>query len=170
MNIQKTPLSHLSFRLTDHSDALYLTKWLSDPEVLHWFPMITQPEVVDAIRIWIGYSRFGSGITVEHNNVPCGMATLYIQAYEKLKHTCLFSIIVQKDKRGCGIGSLLMENLMKLAQEKFNISILHLEVYEGNPAYKMYAKLGFTEFGCQERFIKEKNTYIAKVFMQKRLI
>ena len=98
------------------------------------------------------------------------MATLYIQAYEKLKHTCLFSIIVQKDQRGYGIGGLLMEKLMELAQEKFNISILHLEVYEGNPARKMYAKLGFTEFGRQERFIKEKNTYLAKIFMQKRLI
>ena len=170
MNKQKNPLSQLSFRLTDRSDAPYLTKWLSDPEVLRWFPMLTQPEVADAIRIWIGYSRFGSGITVEHNNVPCGMATLYIQAYEKLKHTCLFSIIVQKDRRGCGIGHLLMEKLIELAKEKFKISILHLEVYEGNPARKMYAKLGFVEFGRQERFIKKKNTYLAKVFMQKRLI
>ncbi|KAG6559552.1 Acetyltransferase (GNAT) family [Candidatus Rhabdochlamydia oedothoracis] len=170
MNRQKKTLSNLSFRLTDRSDAPYLTKWLSDPEVLHWFPMLTQPEVADAIRIWIEHSRFGSGITVEHNNVPCGMAILYIQAYEKLKHTCVFSIIIQKDKRGCGIGQLLMEKLMELAEEKFKINILHLEVYEGNPARKMYAKLGFVEFGRQERFIKEKNTYLAKVFMQKRLI
>ncbi|QZA59132.1 GNAT family N-acetyltransferase [Candidatus Rhabdochlamydia porcellionis] len=170
MNRKRKTFSNLNFRLTDLSDAPYLTKWLSDPEVLHWFPMLTQPEVADAIRIWIGYSRFGSGITVEHNNMPCGMATLYIQAYEKLKHTCLFSIIIQKDKRGYGIGHLLMEKLMKLAEEKFKIDILHLEVYEGNPACKMYAKLGFVEFGRQEKFIKEKNTYLAKVFMQKRLI
>lgn len=170
MNGQKKIHSNLHFRLTNQSDAPYLTKWLSDSEVLHWFPMLTQSEVADAIRIWIGYSRLGSGVTVEHNNVPCGMATLYIQAYEKLKHTCLFSIIIEKDKRRCGIGHLLMEQLIKLAQENFKISILHLEVYEGNPARKMYVKLGFVEFGRQERFIKKKNAYLAKIFMQKRLV
>lgn len=170
MSRQKNVLSALTFRLTEHSDAPYLTRWLSDPEVLQWFPMLTEPEVADAIRIWIGYSRLGSGITIEYNNVPCGMATLYIQAYEKLKHTCLFSIIIQKDKRGIGIGYLLIEKLMELAKEKFKIKILHLEVYEGNPARKLYTKLGFVEFGRQEKFIKEKGKYLAKIFMQKKLI
>lgn len=170
MNQPKTLLSNLNFRLTKPSDAPYLTKWLSDPEVLQWFPMLTEAEVADAIKIWISYSRFSSGITVEHNHMPCGMATLYIQAYEKLKHTCLFSIIIEKDKRGSGIGRLLIEKLMELAKEKFKIRILHLEVYEGNPARKMYAKLGFVEFGRQEKFIKEKGAYLAKIFMQKKLI
>lgn len=169
MNRQKIPLSELTFRLTDRQDAPYLTKWLSDEEVLHWFPMLSDAEVADAVRIWMGYSRFGSGITAEHNKVPCGMATLYIQGYEKLKHTCLFSIIIQKDKRGYGVGRVLLEKLIELAQEKFKIKILHLEVYEGNPAYEMYAKLGFVKFGRQERFIKEKGGYLAKVFMQKIL-
>lgn len=169
MNRQKIPPSELVFRLTDRQDAPYLTKWLSDVEVLHWFPMLSDAEVADAVRIWMGYSRFGAGITVEHNKVPCGMATLYIQGYEKLKHTCLFSIIIQKDKRGCGVGRILLEKLTDLAQEKFKIKILHLEVYEGNPAYEMYTKLGFIKFGRQERFIKEKGEYLAKVFMQKTL-
>jgi putative acetyltransferase len=97
------------------------------------------------------------------------MATLYIQGYEKLKHTCLFSIIVQKDKRGCGIGRVLMERLIELAQQKFKIEILHLEVYEGNPAYKMYEQLGFVQFGRHEKFIKEKGEYLAKIFMQKKI-
>ena len=69
-----------------------------------------------------------------------------------------------------GIGRLLIEKLIELAKEKFKIRILHLEVYEGNPARKMYAKLGFVEFGRQEKFIKEKGIYLAKIFMQKKLI
>lgn len=169
MNRQKPALSELTFRLTGPQDAPYLAKWLSDTEVLHWFPMLSDAEIADAVRIWTGCSRLGSGITAELNKVPCGMATLYIQGYEKLKHTCLFSIIVKKDKRGMGIGHLLMEKLIELAREKFNIKILHLEVYEGNPAYEMYAKLGFVAFGRQEKFIKEKGVYLAKIFMQKNL-
>ena len=71
--------------------------------------------------------------------------------------------------RGKGVGKALVEQLMKHAKEKFKIEILHLEVYEGNPAKRLYERLGFTPFGCQTRFIKEDGKYIAKIFMQKKL-
>ena len=143
--------------------------WLSDPQILRWFPMFDAREIEDAVRIWIGYSRIEAGITVEYNSEPVGMANLYIQPYKKLAHTCLFSIIVKTEMRGKGIGKELIEHLMKYAKEKFKIEILHLEVYEGNPAQRLYERAGFKQFGCQTRFIKEDGKYIAKVFMQKQL-
>ena len=83
------------------------------------------------------------------------MANLYIQPYEKLNHTCLFSIIVREDMRGKGVGGALLKQLMKYAKEKFKIEILHLEVFESNPARKLYERLGFKPFGYQAHFIKE---------------
>lgn len=159
----------LSFRLTRLEDASYLQRWLSDPNILRWFPMFDAREIEDAVRIWIGYSRIESGITAEWNGEPIGMANLYIQPYKKLAHTCLFSIIVKEEMRGKGMGKALIEYLMKHAKEKFKIEILHLEVYEGNPAKHLYERVGFKEFGCQTRFIKEDGKYMAKIFMQKRL-
>jgi RimJ/RimL family protein N-acetyltransferase len=159
----------LTFRPTRLEDAPPLMQWLSDPKVLRWFPMFDAREIEDAARIWVGYSRMEAGITAEWDSEPCGMANLYIQPYKKLKHTCLFSIIVKDGMRGKGVGKALMEQLMKLAKEKFNIEILHLEVYEGNPARRLYERLGFKEFGKQSRFIKEDGKYIGKVFMQKKL-
>ena len=136
---------------------------------MRWFPMYDAREVEDAVRIWISYSRLHAGITAQWDDLPCGMANLYIQPYRKLAHTCLFSIIVQKDMRGKGIGKALIEELMKLAKTKFHIEILHLEVYEGNPAKKLYERSGFEEFGIQKRFIKEEEGYLGKFFMQKIL-
>jgi putative acetyltransferase len=159
----------LTFRLTQLEDTPHLLRWLSDPKILRWFPMFDAREIEDAVRIWIGYSRIESGITAEWNKEPVGMANLYIQPYKKLVHTCLFSVIVKEEMRGKGVGKALIEELMKHAKEKFKIEILHLEVYEGNPAKHLYDRLGFKEFGCQTRFIKEDGKYIAKIFMQKRL-
>lgn len=161
--------SSLTFRFTELADAPPLTQWLLDPAILKWFPMIDAREVEDAVRIWIGYSRLQAGLTAEWNKEPCGMATLYIQPYKKLQHTCLFSVIVKEEFRGKGVGAALLRQLIQLAKEKFHIEILHLEVYQGNPAQKLYERLGFKEFGIQRHFIKENGKYTAKVFMQKVL-
>lgn len=161
--------SPLTFRLTSAEDAAPLLRWLSDPQILQWFPMFDAREIEDAVRIWVGYSRIESGITAEWNGESVGMANLYIQPYKKLAHTCLFSIIVKNEMRGKGIGSALLEQLMQHAKAKFKIETLHLEVYEGNPAKRLYERAGFEEFGCQTRFIKQNGKYMAKIFMQKKL-
>jgi GNAT superfamily N-acetyltransferase len=161
--------AHLTFRLASHEDAPYLTEWLTEPSILRWFPMYDAREIDDAVRIWISYSRLQAGLTAEWDGIPCGIANLYVQPFRKLAHTCLFSIIVRKDMRGKGIGKALLEELMKLAKTKFHIEILHLEVYEGNPAKKLYERLGFVEFGFHKKFIKEEEGYLGKFFMQKLL-
>ncbi len=165
--MQKT--SPLEIRLTRVEDTAYLLRFLSDPQILRWFPMFDAREIEDAVRIWIGYSRIEASLTADWNGEPVGMANLYIQPYKKLAHTCLFSIIVKEEMRGKGIGKALIEQLIKQAKEKFKIEILHLEVYEGNPAKRLYEREGFKQYGRQERFIKEEGKYIAKIFMQKRL-
>jgi GNAT superfamily N-acetyltransferase len=163
------PSSHLAFRLTGLGDAPFLLEWLSDPDVLRWFPMYDAREIEDAVRIWVGHTKIEAGLTALWDGVPCAMANLYIQPYQKQMHTCLFSIIVKGSMRGQGIGKYLLEELIKYAKERFKIEILHLEVYEGNPARRLYERLGFKEFGRQNHFIKENGKYSAKVFMQRPL-
>ena len=75
----------------------------------------------------------------------------------------------QRERLHRGAGTILLNAQMKNAREKFDIEILHLEVYEGNPARRLYKRLGFTKFGEQRHFIKEDGHYRAKVYMQKEL-
>ena len=166
MQQSKNPLN---IRLTHADDAIHLAQWLSKSDILRWFPMYDAREIEDAVRIWISYSRLHAGLTAEWEGSPCGLANLYIQPFKKLKHTCLFSIIVKQEMRGKGVGKALIEQLCTMAKEKFHIEILHLEVYEGNPAKKLYERLGFKEFGFQPKFIKEEKGYIGKIFMEKCL-
>jgi RimJ/RimL family protein N-acetyltransferase len=152
------------------ADMFYLKKWLLDPVVLGWFPMTNALEVEDALKNWQIYARLGSAFTAEVDGKPAGAINLYINQYEKIKHQSLFAILVGEEYRGKGVGTKLLEFLMKVAKEKFGITLLHLEVYEGNPAYRLYKRLGFKEYGVHKKFLKEKDgSYHSKVLMQKEL-
>ena len=160
----------LSIRQTEEPDAAYLTRWLLQPDVLRFFPMWDVREVEDAVRIWINFAKFGSAITALWDEQPCGMGLLNLQPFKKLAHQCLISLIVDEQHRNKGVGTALVEELTQLAKSRFSIEILHLEVYESNPAIRLYRRLGFKEFGCQKHFIKEEGRYVGKIFMQKELV
>jgi putative acetyltransferase len=166
---EQKPLEGLSVRYTENADGEHLKNWLMDPEVSSWFPMEGEAEVDDATRRWISFSRIKSSITCELNGVPCGIATLYLQAYKKLIHQAEFGIIVAPGYRNKGIGTFLIKSVMRLAREKFNIELLHLQVYAENPAIRLYKRMGFREFGRQTHWIKEKDRYVGRIFMERFL-
>jgi putative acetyltransferase len=159
----------VTIRFGEESDQKYLVEWLLQPGVLEGFPLSDLREVEDAARIWMSYSKIKGVLTALWDGVPCGVANLYIQPYKKLSHQCLFAIIVDEKYRGKGIGKLLLEELMKLAKESFGIELLHLEVYEHNPAIRLYERMGFRQYGIHKRFLKDNGRYLSKILMQKRL-
>lgn len=151
------------------ADGAILSKWIEKPDVLRWFPMCDQREIDDSVRIWLGYIRLGASFTAEYDGKPAGMAVLYLQPYKRFEHHALFAIIVDENYRNKGIGKALVQHFEKEARDKFKIELLHLEVYDGNPAIRLYERLGFKEYGRHPRFIKEDGKYVAKILMQKDL-
>ena len=149
------------------SDGPILGSWIIKPDVLRWFPMCDQREIDDSVRIWMGYSRLGASFTAEYDGKPAGMAVLYLQPYQRFSHHALFAIIVNEDFRNRGIGKALIEYFERVAREQFKITLLHLEVYDGNPAKRLYEREGYKEYGRHPRFIKEAGKYICKILMQK---
>lgn len=160
---------HLKIRFAEESDQTYLIEWLLQPGVLDGFPLFDLREIEDAARIWISYSKHHAVLTATWDDVPCGIANLYLQPYQKLSHQCLFAIIVDEKLRGRGIGAKLLRELMSLAKERFKLEFIHLEVYQGNPAIDLYKRLGFEVYGVHKRFMKDKGKYLDKILMQKYL-
>lgn len=170
MSDSKKQLKNVEIRYTELSDAKYLREWLHEPGVLRWFPMADDIEIDDAVSRWVGFSRYKCSLTAVRDGVPCGIATLYLQPYRKLAHQCEFGIIVGGDNRNLGLGTLLINSLAHLAKETFKIELLHLQVYADNPAKRLYARLGFKEFGTQHGWIKESDgTFTGRTFMEKNL-
>jgi ribosomal protein S18 acetylase RimI-like enzyme len=159
----------ITIRPGELSDQEYLVEWLLQPGVLEGFPLDDLREIEDAARIWVSYSKIGGVLTALCDGVPCGIANLYVPPYKKMAHQSLFAIIVDEKVRGKGVGTQLMNELMALAKNKFHMEFLHLEVYEGNPAIRLYERLGFVQYGIQRHFVKDKGTYRAKIMMQRKL-
>lgn len=163
-------LSDVEIRYTEPGDAKYLKEWLSDPNVNRWFPMADQVETEDAVSRWIGFSRWRCTLTAVRGGIPVGLCTLYLQPYRKLAHQCEFGIIVCDKQRGKGVGTLLLSSIMSLAKETFKIELLHLQVYSENPAIRLYERLGFKEFGRQDKWIRELDgSYTGRIFMERLL-
>ncbi len=161
--------SEISVRFTELEDALYLKESLMEPEVLQWFPMADEREVDYAVRIWIGYSKWKAGLTALWNGEPCGFSVLYLHPYKKIAHQCLFGVVVRSGYQGKGVGTRIIEETIKLAKESFKIEVLHLEVYQKNPAKRLYERMGFSEYGFDKDFIKIDGQYVGKTCMQKMI-
>lgn len=62
------------------------------------------------------------------------------------------NIVVRKDKRNNGIGSILLDKLIKLCEAE-NTTSITLEVANTNiPAIKLYEKFGFKEVGIRKKY------------------
>ena len=165
---KKISPDQIEMRFTNEpEDAPIMRTWFDEPGVLRWFPMVTGPEIDDSVQRWLSFSRVNASLTALIDGEVCGIATLYVNPYIKLRHQSEFGIIVSDKYRNRGIGSDLMKNLIHLAKNKFGIELLHLQVYEDNPAISLYKRLGFREFGRQMHWIKEEpKVYRARIFME----
>ena len=159
-------IPNFDIRYTYLTDTFYLKKWLAAPGVLHWFPMSEEKEVEDAVQCWMGYCRYDSSITATIEGVPCGIGTLFLMPYRKVAHHALFKVIVAPEHQNKGIGTALVKNLKHLAKTYFQLELIHIEVFEGNPLLHILKKLDFQEFGRQERFVKEGDKYFSRILME----
>lgn len=161
----------VSIRFSEMEDEKKLIEWLLQPNVLKWFPLSNHREITDAARIWMSYSQQQGALTALIDGKPCGIATLYLNPFRKLAHQCLLAILVDEKYRNRGVGRCLMEKMEALARDHFSVRLLHLEVYEGNPAIRLYERMGFIQYGYQKQFIKESDgNYLGKIMMQKKLV
>ena len=160
-------MTDLTIRLSEVKDGELFKHLLQQPDVLEYFPMYDLREIEDSVRFWEFFCNKGASITAFMGDAPCGLAFLNPQGYKKLAHQCLITIIVDEAHRNKGIGTKLLHQLFLLSKESFKLEMLHLEVYETNPAISLYRRVGFVEFGRHKNFIKEPDRYIDKIFMQK---
>jgi len=156
----------VTFRPTDKKDLTLFAEWLLQPGVLVGFPMMDRREVEDAVRLWTHYIDKGLSITALYKKKPVGAANLYLHEVEKMAHQSLFVVILDEKYRGKGIGTLLLKEIVKLGLKR-GLEILHLEVYDKNPAVRLYKRLGFKEYGRHARYLKDaEGNYYDKILMQ----
>ncbi len=153
-------------RYSTPEDVSDLRKWLSTEGIEHWFPFSDEKEREDFIRVWMGFCRFKATLTATIKGELVGMAVLYLMPYRKVAHQCMFQIVVDPKHQGLGVGRSLVKNLKHLAQSRFHIELMHVEILDTNPMIPLLESLGFTEVCRQQRYVKEGEQYFPRILME----
>jgi RimJ/RimL family protein N-acetyltransferase len=162
-------IGRLSIRLSVEADLDHWKRWVSDPAVLRWFPLTSEDEIDNAARFVFSFVPRQAVLTAECDGQPCGIAGLVLPEYRKIRHQAQFSIIVAEPHRNQGLGSLLLQALLERGKTRHGLSLVSVEVFEGNPARSLYQRMGFIDFGFQPLYINMDGEFLGRHLMFKIL-
>ncbi len=147
------PIPGYDIRFSTLEDLSYLQEWFREDGVCDDFPFGPK-EKEDALKNWIGFSKYKASLTGLIDEIPCAIGTLFLMPYRKVAHHCSFYLIVDPKHRKKGIGTSMIRNLLNLAKTRFKLEVVHVEIYEPSPLLPLLKKIGFQEIVRQENFVK----------------
>lgn len=97
------------------------------------------------------------------NNEIIGFAGIW----QVIDEAHITNIVVRKDFRKLGIGSLLLEKLIDICKNSESVNSITLEVNESNiPAQKMYEKFNFKVLGKRKNYYNNKAAIIMTLYLK----
>lgn len=151
-------LPGFDIRFSELDDIAYLSSWLSYPGACDDFPF-TFEEKDDAIRNWIGFSKYKASLTGTIDGNVVAIGTLFLMPYKKVAHHCSFYLIVDPEHRRKGIGTSLVRNLLHLAKSRFRLEGLYAELFLPCALETVLTRLDFHPFAKQDDFVKIDETH-----------
>jgi len=96
-------------------------------------------------------------LIAEHNGMVIAKADAEMQD-GKQKHNIILGIAILKPFRGAGLGTFMLEQLIKIVKKKLNPKNIAVACVKDNkPARKLYEKLGFKPIACFPDWIRQSN-------------
>jgi ribosomal protein S18 acetylase RimI-like enzyme len=94
-----------------------------------------------------------------------GIAGFVVRGGEKERHKgLLWGMYVRPDARRTGVGRRLVEAVIDFARQR--VELLQLSVVSDNePARRLYARLGFVEYGVEKNSLKQDGRYYDEILM-----
>lgn len=98
-----------------------------------------------------------------------GVAGFAIRDNEKEEHKgLLWGMYIRPEARGTGVAQRLVEAVIDFARSR--VELIQLSVVMGNePARRLYARLGFVEYGIERNSLKHAGRYYDEILMAKDL-
>lgn len=155
-------------RYTTEADEAPIAEWLSDPNVLKWFPF-GEGEIGLVSKNWSSYSRFSSSLTLVYEGKACGVATIFFMPYIRLSHQATLLIAVDPKEQHKGFGGILIRNIVHLAKNYFNLELLGIEIYHGCPITSLLEKNKFKLIYAQDNYFREGDQFIAREYWEVQL-
>jgi len=94
-----------------------------------------------------------------------GIAGFAIREGEKERHKgLLWGMYVRPEARGAGVGQQLVEAVIAVARR--HVEVIQLSVVSDNEqALRLYARLGFLEYGVERNSLKQDGRYCDEILM-----
>ena len=152
----------------------YIKKACGETDFLARYPEEWNGVSVEVEEKWIKNLRESQNtlaITCFINCEIAGNCEINFRAGIKASHRATVSIAILKEFWNLGIGSVMFEELIAVAEARPEIEIVELEFVEGNDRAKaLYEKYGFKIVGERPNAFKLKDGRLLKeYFMQKKL-
>ena len=158
-----TQTPDFDLRYTLFSDEQDLILWLKQKANKKWFPVQEDKEIQFLAKNWINSANVRSSLTATLDNKPIGMATVFLMNYRKTRHQAMFYIIVDEKYQNQGIEHSLLRNVINLAKNYLDLESIYIEIFEGSPLVEVLENLAFVFFARQPYFVKQDNTYLARL-------
>jgi RimJ/RimL family protein N-acetyltransferase len=99
-----------------------------------------------------------------------GIAGFAVREGEKESHKgLLWGMYVRPEARGTGVAQRLIEGVIAVA--RLRVELIQLSVIVGNePARRLYARLGFVEYGIEKNSLKHNGRYYDEILMAMDLV
>lgn len=100
------------------------------------------------------------------NDEIVSIAQISASNRKRICHNSEIAISVRKNYWNIGVGSAVMEELIKFAKDKKSIKTISLGVRESNNnAIKLYEKYGFKKIGLHKNYFNIEGTYYDEILM-----
>ncbi len=152
-------------RFTEMGDLASLQEWLSVPGACDDFPFGDE-EKEEALKNWVGFSKYKASLTGTMKGVPCAIGTLFLMPYKKVAHHAGFYMIVEEKERRKGIGTSMVKNLIHLAKTRFKLESLHVEVFEPSSLRPMLKKWGLKCSRAKDNFVHLGAAHRPRILME----
>jgi RimJ/RimL family protein N-acetyltransferase len=117
------------------------------------------------------FDRLGTSTVLGafHDTKLVAIAGFAIQQGQKRAHKgLLWGMYVRPGARGTGVGRRLIEAVLELARRR--VELIQLTVVQDNAqARRLYASLGFQDYGLEKNALKHDGRYYDEVLMAKDL-
>ena len=123
---------------------------------------------VEEEREWISsHDKKGMLLVAEAESQIIGILNFKRSSHKKFSQNGTFSMSIQEKYTNNGIGSSLLNELMKWAKKDQRVEKIYLEVFANNDrAIHLYQKLGFLEEGRKKNHVKQGTAeYVDEIIM-----
>lgn len=91
-------------------------------------------------------------VTQDGTEMVIGTASLQVEANPRKRHCAGVGIMVHKDFQGLGVGTMLMEALLDIADNWLKLVRVELNVFADNEkAIHLYERMGFEKEGVKKK-------------------